>query len=213
MIKKSILCLALFLAACGQQGGEPSALDQARELISGEDEITDRFAALTTTPRPILQVGLIDAGTSGNMLLELRNGRYEHYLSPDASSIVLEDGILHSMFGFGEGLMGVEVSENRALIMSGQNGWAERIHTYLGGDDRTTFRTYRCAIANQGADEVALLRGTITARRMAEACRNTEHNFVNLYWIDDSRGEIVQSRQWAGPNLGAVSTRRAGVPR
>jgi len=105
-----------------------------------------------------------------------------------------------------------EISENRALVFSGRNGWADRIHTYLGGDDRTTFRTYRCAIANQGSDEVALLRGTITTRRMAEACRNAEHNFVNLYWIDESRGEIVQSRQWAGPNLGAVSTRRAGVP-
>jgi len=213
MIKRTILGLALLLGACGQQSGEPSTFDQARALIVGGDDITDRFTALAQTPRPILQVGLIDAGTSGNMILEQRDGRYERYLSPDASSIILEDGILHSMFGFGEGLMGVEVSENRALIMSGQNGWADRIHTYLGGDDRTTFRAYRCAIANQGADEVALLRGTITARRMAEACRNAEHNFVNLYWIDDSRGEIVQSRQWAGPNLGAVSTRRAGVPR
>ena len=211
-MRSLIIGLTAMLAACSSQSNEPSAFEQAQSLFTQDELVTNRFAAIAQTPRPILQVGLIDAGTSGNMLLEARDGRYERYLSPDASSIILEDGFLHSMFGFGEGLMGVEISENRALVFSGRNGWADRIHTYLGGDDRTTFRTYRCAIANQGSDEVALLRGTITTRRMAEACRNAEHNFVNLYWIDESRGEIVQSRQWAGPNLGAVSTRRAGVP-
>jgi len=159
-----------------------------------------------------LQVGFIDAGASGNLLLELRNGPYEHYISPDASSIVLQNGILHSMYGFGEALMSVEVTDPYALIIGGRRGTADRIHTYLGGDDRTFFRTYRCAIGSQGPDTVVLPHRTVQTNLMAESCMNADHRFLNLYWVDQSRGIIVQSRQWAGPNLGAVSTRRAGVP-
>ena len=212
MTRHLVSVAALLLAACSSPGGQPTGLQEAYTLLAGDDgTVTPRFAAIATTPRPILQVGLPDAGTAGNMLLEARNGDYEHYLSPNAASITLNRGMLHNMFGFGEGLMATEVSEPLRLILSGQGGTADRIHTYLGGDDRTFFRTYRCVISAQGNQPVQLINRTVTARLMREDCRNAEHAFTNLYWVDQGRGDIVQSRQWAGPNIGAVSTRRAGL--
>lgn len=203
---------ALVLAACSGPGGQPTSLQEAYAVLTGDNgTVTPRFMALTGTPRPILQVGLPDAGTAGNMLLEARNGDFEHYLSPNAASITLNRGMLHNMFGFNEGLMATEVTEPLRLILAGQGGTADRIHTYLGGDDRTVFRTYRCVISPMGTQPVQLMNRTVTARLMREECRNADHEFTNLYWVDQTRGDIVQSRQWAGPNIGAVSTRRAGL--
>lgn len=212
MTRTLALLALLGTAACSIGTGERPGWQQAASYVTGESPGTSaRFAAIATTPRPLLQVGLIDAGTAGTMLLEARNGAYEHYLSPDESSLILNRGMLHNMLGFGAGLMATEASGPLALIMRGQTGTADRIHTYLGGDDRTYFRTYRCTIRPAGTEPVTLVNRTVTASKMYESCRNADDAFDNIYWVDQSRGEIVQSRQWAGPNLGAVSTRRAGL--
>lgn len=212
MIRQMLFAATAALAACANPGSEPSGIETSISVLQGNDGITPRFQELTQTPRPILQVGLIDAGSAGNMLLEARDGPYESFLSPNSASITLNRGMLHAIFGFGEGLMATEVSEPLALVLRGQSGVADRIHTYLGGDDRTVARTYRCVISDLGPRSVALIDRTVSARLMREDCRNAEQAFENLYWVDQGRGQIVQSRQWAGPNLGAVSTRRVGVP-
>lgn len=212
MLRSLRVVAVLALAACSNAGGEPSGVQIGLNLLRGnEDVVTPRFQALAGAPRPIMQIGLIDAGTSGNMLLEARNGPYEHYLSPNAASMVFNEGILHQTIGFGEPLMAVEVSQVKSLLLAGRAGIADRTHTYLNGNDQQEFRSYRCIVSDAGVQSVALPDRTTQARLMREACRNAELAFENLYWVEQSRGQIVQSRQWAGPNLGAVSTRRAGL--
>ena len=213
MMKRLFSMAFCVLAACSTSDGEPTGLQTAISVLDRtDDSVTPRFQALATTPRPIMQIGLIDAGTAGNMVLEARDGDFEHYLSPNAASMTFNRGMLHRMTGFGEALMATEVSGPLRLILSGQSGTADRIHSYLGGDDKIDFRTYRCVITSRGSDTVTLPNRSASATLMHESCRNTDHTFENLYWVEQGRGQIIQSRQWAGPNLGAVSTRRAGLP-
>lgn len=212
MIRYFCVAAALAVAGCASGGGEPSGIDTAVALVRGDAQAeTARFQALRGSARPIMQIGLIDAGTGGNMLLEARNGPYEHYLSPNAASMVFNDGLLHQSFGFGEPLMAVEVAAVKALLLSGRAGTADRTHTYLTGDDRAAFRSYRCVITPAGTQTIDLPHRRATTTLMREQCRNADQAFENLYWVEQSRGQIVQSRQWAGPTLGAVSTRRAGL--
>ncbi len=214
MIRPFLVCAGLVLTGCASSSGEPSGLQTAIAVAQGNDAtVSPRFAALGTTPRPLMQIGLIDAGTAGTMVLEARNGPYEHYLSPNAASMTFNRGMLVQSYGFGESLVGAEVSEPLSLVLRGQSGTAERTHTYLGGDDRQSFRTFRCVIANEGTRSVQLPNRNTTAVFLRETCRNAEFAFENIYWVERGRGEIIQSRQWAGPNLGAVSTRRAGLSR
>lgn len=215
MMKRLISLAFLGFAACANSDGTPTSLQTAISTLQRDDDTTviPRFAALTSTPRPVMQIGLIDAGTAGNMLLEARNGAFEQYLSPNGASMTFNRGMLHQSIGFGEALMATKVDQSLALVLRGQSGSADRIHTYLGGDDRQYFRTYRCVITNQGLRTVQLPNRSTSARLMRESCRNAEHAFDNLYWVEQGRAEIIQSRQWAGPNLGAVSTRRAGLSR
>lgn len=212
MIKRWILSAAVALAACSSTDGEPSGLQTAIAIAQGDDTtVTPRFAALGSAPRPLMQIGLIDAGTAGTMVLEARNGPYEHYLSPNAASMTFNRGMLSQTYGFGEALVGAEVTQSLSLILRGQAGAADRTHTYLGGDDRQVFRTFRCTIRPEGRRAVQLPNRNTTALFLRETCRNAEFAFENIYWVEQGRGEIIQSRQWAGPNLGAVSTRRAGL--
>ncbi|MEL6570939.1 MAG: YjbF family lipoprotein [Pseudomonadota bacterium] len=212
MIKRLLLCAAVVLSACSSSDGEPTGLQSALAIARGADTtVTPRFMALQGTPRPLMQIGLIDAGTAGTMVLEARNGPYEHYISPNAASMTFNRGMLTQTYGFGEALVGAEVSQSLGLILRGQSGSADRTHTYLGGDDRQEFRTFRCTLRPEGMRQVQLPNRNTTALFMRENCRNAEFAFENIYWVEQGRGEIIQSRQWAGPNLGAVSTRRAGL--
>lgn len=173
MIKPLIPLAFCALAACSNSDGEPTSLQTAVSVLQGAGtSITPRFQALTTVPRPVLQIGLPDAGTSGNMLLEARNGDFEHYLSPNSASMTFNRGMLHRMIGFGDALMGTEVSGPLRLILTGQGGTADRIHSYLGGDDTTVFRTYRCVITPGGLEPVVLphrrTTGAFDARKLQQ---------------------------------------------
>lgn len=212
MIKRFCVGAILFLAACTNPGAEPTGIQTSLSILAGDDTVTPRFAALASAPRPILQVGLLETATAGNMVLEARDGGFEHYLSPNGASITLDNGMLHSMSGFPDGLMASDTSEPLFAILRGQTGTTDRIHTYLGGDDRVVSRTYRCVLTNRGDQTLTFMNRTVATRLMSEDCRNAENAFENLYWVDQARAQIVQSRQWAGPRLGAVSMRRAGVP-
>lgn len=212
MIKRALTAAVLLFAACTNPGAEPTGIATSFSILAGDDATSPRFAAIATTPRPILQVGLLDAGTAGNMLLEARNGAFEHYLSPNAATITLNNGMLHGTLGLGEGLMATDVSEPLSAILRGQSGTTDRIHTYLSGDDRTDSRTYRCVITNRGPQTLTFLGQSVATRLVSEECRNTDQAFENLYWVEVARNQIVQSRQWAGPRLGAISMRRVGVP-
>lgn len=212
MIKHFCFSAAVILAACTNPGAEPTGIATSLSLLAGGDAISPRFTAIANSLRPVLQVGLLEAGTAGNMLLEGQNGTFEHYLSPNGGSITLNNGMLHSMFGFADGLMAADTSEPLSAILRNQAGTTDRIHTYLQGDDRAVSRTYRCVMSNRGTQSLTLSNATVAPRLMSEDCRNAEDALENLYWVDQAKGQIVQSRQWAGPRLGAISMRRAGVP-
>ena len=205
------ICLAALMAAlsgCGTVVEEGSALGQSfEELQRNRVDFVPRFIALLQDEAPTLQVGFIDLEINGNLLLERQDGAYEYWLSPDGGQIVLQSGMLHSTRGFGEGLLASDLSAPLALVLNLQSGWSDRFHTYLDGNDFAVTRTYRCRIENEGPRSVDILGTSVDTQLMRESCRSLDQEFVNLYWVVPSRRTIVLSRQWAGPEIGAVSTR------
>lgn len=179
---------------------------EACGLIPAEP-VDPRFLRLLESKVPAMQVGLIEAKRSGTVLLEQRRGAHEIWLTPDGATITMEQGMLHGTRGFGQGLLASELSEPLALVRTGRAGASDRFHTYLDGDDRTITRTYRCIVRVRGPRDIQLSSGVARTRLLEEDCRSLNQEFENLYWIELPTGTIVQSRQWAGPFLGAISTR------
>lgn len=206
MIRFMLTVVSFCLGGCSSDA-ERSTLDAATSyFVSGEYVPASRFTALFNGPRPTLEIEFVDLHVAGKLILEQQNGDYARYLSADLGGIVLQNGMLHSIYGFGEPLVGAELSQSLALVLTGQSGQADRFHTYLNGEDQAVRRTFRCEIDVQGSRDVDLLTKRVGTLLMSETCQSLNNSFENLYWVDLRRREIIQSRQWVGENVGAMVT-------
>jgi hypothetical protein len=200
------LCLTLF--ACGSAIDEDSAFGQSVAGVGrNQADFVPRFITLLENGAPTIQVGFIERETFGNLLLEHQKGDFNYWLSADGAHVILQNGILHSMRGFGEGLLASDLSEPLALVGGLRSGWSDRFHTYLDGNDFAVSRTYRCRIDNEGDRSIDFYGSPRGVILMRENCRSLDQEFTNLYWLDPNSRTIVLSRQWAGPYIGAISTR------
>ena len=86
-------------------------------------------------------------------------------------------------------------------------GRSDRFHTYLNGNDEAVTRTYRCDIRKTREITIPVVGGEVATFLFRESCNSLDQEFENLYWVDPRSRQIVQSRQWAGPLVAAISTR------
>ena len=209
MITRLFTCAiaALALASCSSST-EITGIQQAREtFLPGDFQPPARFTALFNEPRPILDVEFIELGVAGKLIVEQQDGDFVRYLSADLGGIVLQNGMLHSMFGFGEPLSAADLSAPLALVLAGRNGIADRFHTYTDGEGQAVSRTYRCSVEVKNQSDVAYPTRTVQALLITEDCQSLNQTFQNTYWVNQSTREIIQSRQWAGPTIGSLVTR------
>lgn len=198
---------AISLAACSSDK-EQSSFGLENSYFSQQEYVTPpRFNSLFLEQRPVLDIEFVDLGVAGKLILEQQDGSYARYLSADLGGVILQRGLLHSLYGFGEPLVGAEFSQSLSLIIAGRSGIAYRFHTYVDGEDRTQTRTYRCEVSTVGPQDVVFESGVIPSILMSERCVNLSQSFENNYWVERSRGEVIQSRQWVGENIGSLVTR------
>lgn len=198
--------LSVALAACGTSGVDDSVIGATIASLR-TDGFSQRFVALSDARAPVLQIGFVRRQEGGNVLLERRNGAFEYWLSPDGAHIILQDGVLHGTRGLGEGLLASELSEPLRHIKGLEPGFSDRFHTYLNGNDEAVTRTFRCKFELGEITDVTVEGGIVRTRQMLENCRSLDQEFDNIYWVDPTTRQIVQSRQWAGPFVGSISTR------
>ncbi len=195
------LC-AVFLAACTSEGRDDSSFGQVAAALAPA-KTPPRVQALLRANAPRLEVGNIRKKTKGLVLLEARKDGYEYWLSGDGSQLILQNGMLHGTRGMGEGLLASELSQPLAHVLGLTSGWSDRFHTYLNGNDQAVTRTYRCQIDATSETQ----SGHAAVRVVREECSSLDQKFANIYWVDVSSRQIVQSRQWVGPFVGSISTR------
>jgi hypothetical protein len=196
------------LNACSSQQDAQNPLTTVLDGVRGvQPDFSPRFTQLLQNDAPVLQVGFIEQDSTANVLLERRDGAFEYWLTADGAHIILQSGMLHSTRGLGEGLLASELSEPLSRILNRRSGYADRFHTFLDGKDRAVTRTYRCLIESAGPKTITLANGPVAVELMTENCRSLDQDFTNFYWVVPATGQIVQSRQWSGPELGAMSTR------
>ncbi|MAM25719.1 MAG: hypothetical protein CML55_10150 [Rhodobacteraceae bacterium] len=210
MIRKSIAMLSLFaLGACGESQLAARALnvflDEPSTQASGP---FPRFAPLLQMPQPYaLQATLVRSSLKGGFLLESKQGSIESWLGSDGVALTFDRGLLHGTRGIGAGLLASDVSESVALVLSGRNGVADRIHTRLDGNDRAELQAYRCTIRSEGPATIQLDNGPAPTLKMVETCAGLDDSFQNTYWVDTRSDLIVRSRQWTGDELGELDVR------
>lgn len=198
MIRLASLLLPLTLMAC-------SAGDGLSDLSEPAD---DRFARLSRAGAPAMIASAEDRGGAGALALSARNGQVTTWLSADNTTLSFREGLLVATRGLGGDLMSADIAGPLALIRQGGSGLAVRIHRYLDGEDQTRILSFVCDVSSRGMRTIAVGDQRSGTRLMQERCVGADTEFQNLYWILPATGEIVQSRQWAGPRTGYLALRK-----
>jgi len=163
------------------------------------------FAARVESGAPLMIVNLEerDALTTFALVTD-RNGD-RTWRTQDNVTLSTRSGLLTSTRALGADLMSADVMESEALVLADRAGLAVRIHRYLDGQNGIEIDSYVCEITPFGRQDLTLDGRTVQTRVLTEACTNPDNDFENSYWV--SGGRVVQSRQWVGPDVGAIAMR------
>lgn len=192
-----------FVAGCGNDTGNPQlGLDMAKRVtakLTGKDKAAppptaDQIRAAVTPEfraqngnLPMLLASSVDKPIASLMFQTGQNGDVRTYLTPDAISFSLRQGVLVASRGLGADLMQADVTQVLPRVLAG-SGQAQRVHVYLDSEDQEVRRSFTCSYARAEGQVV-------------ETCRGDGTGFENRYVLRG--GRIVTSVQWVSPLLGS----------
>ncbi|KAG1713781.1 hypothetical protein GQR58_002247 [Nymphon striatum] len=170
--------------------GENVAL--TRELIEAQE--TD-----------LLRVSIISRDATSFLVTGGTNGTKVTWLSPDGLSLTFDRGVLVASRGFGDDLMGADVSDALASMESGGNHL--RTLDFLTSLDQIERRDFQCETVVSRSEELTIVERTYQTKVIEESCTDGDFSFQNTYWRDVN-GVIWQSRQWISPQTGYLGYQR-----
>lgn len=145
---------------------------------------------------PLLSLTVQSTGASAPIALVAARDGYRSFETADGYGLTFDRlGLLTATRGFGGDLAASDISQSADLIASSNAGQVQRYHSFFNSGEDVDLRAYVCDITVIGTQG--------TARHLRESCRNPEQSFTNEYWV--AGGQIVNSRQWAGPGAGYLA--------
>jgi len=181
-----------------RRSGAPTQTQVTRatldQLASGALEVTLEARGLTAI---LIPSALRTDGGPGDVAV---------WATVDASHVILRDGVLYATRGLGRDLASSDVSAAvRAVNIRGATTGAREMQIRNDNFGADTLR-FRCAIRVVGDTTVDIVERRFAVRHLRERCENDAGFFENDYFVDSAR-DVVQSRQWAGPELGFLTLR------
>lgn len=205
----ALVAVALTLTACSDQ-----ASNRALGVLTGSywqksEAINPTFLALKEAgaPRKIISIQAQNLAANFHLWTMSEDG-VETWLTGNGATVSIKDGMIVGTRGFGADVLAADVSKTARLVQTGDEGYAVRFMTLLSGDDQAEIHSYQCLISNRGPWDLDLGGGVKRKTvLMQEDCRGYGEDSRNLFWVDARTNEIVQSRQWLNPTVGALVTR------
>lgn len=215
--------LGLIVAGCTGGTDAPPAVLQVLE--SGRRTIVERRAAGRQAERPPLTRAALD--TVATSALEVTLERPDHFAyvfvqtergddhpgrivvwrTEDNITLAMRNGMLIATRGLGGDLLSASVPA--AGDRPGPALGGERVMQLRGLDNRRVSLALACARLDLGPETVTIVEIAHPARHLRETCTSPDGgSVVNDYWVDPQRRIVWQSRQWAGPAIGYIRTRR-----
>ena len=201
------LCLSgLMLAGCSSR--HTNGMADLRGLLQG-DAPSERFVALFDEQAPAVELLFLRTQSVSRLLLSHENAGVLTWMSIEGATLRTRNGFIVGTNGFFEGLQAAHIDAVARLVLAERTGQAERLHTYLDGNNDISIHSYRCDIRPTGNEMVTIKGQTTPTRRIEERCGNQTDDFTNIYWV--SNGAILQATQWIGPIAGALRTRQVDI--
>ncbi|MBT8410780.1 MAG: YjbF family lipoprotein, partial [Octadecabacter sp.] len=127
------------------------------------------------------------------------------WLSVDGLSLTLDRGLLVATRGFGDDLMGADVSAALRSLNGGGNHM--RTLEFLNGLDQIERPVFECSTRVTGREIITIVERSYATFVLEENCVGENATFKNTYWRD-ANGVIWQARQWISPLVGYLGYQR-----
>ncbi|MDO5630934.1 MAG: YjbF family lipoprotein [Paracoccus sp. (in: a-proteobacteria)] len=147
--------------------------------------------ALRVNPAPLIRAGFESLGQTQIMAMTGQNGAMRTYMTSSQQAVILRGGMLSGTRGLGNDLSVTE-AQTEALIRTGRSGSGQRVLRIYSGDGLERPLQFTCQVGPGPAPGVTI-----------ETCNGHGARFQNNYIVQN--GQIMVSRQWAGPGLGYIT--------
>ena len=135
-------------------------------------------------------------------------GLVVQWRSEDDVTLTMRNGVLIATRGLGGGV--VSASARVEGDRPGPASGGARQLDIRAGDLDIRHVEFLCDLDDLGPERVVIVERAQATRHLRETCMAAGGGrVVNDYWIDSGGSDVVwQSRQWAGPEIGYIRTRR-----
>lgn len=135
-----------------------------------------------------------------------RPGELVVWRNIDGSTMTMREGVLIQTRGIGGDLYSndVVVSARRPGPLRG----GARTLRIRALDNKVVPLLFDCELTDLGQELLEVVELKYQTRHLRESCVGEDGSFANDFWIDVGAGLVWQSRQWAGPEIGYILTRR-----
>ena len=221
------VCALVLLTGCAGNDQAPSALPEAAQALlesfSGRsDDDADRVAPTDGFPgvpprfvaevrNPLMGAYIESTRALATLLPQVRNRDVATWATQDGVTVAFRDpGIIVSTRGLP--LRDLHVADAAPVILAlaaGNGATYVRRLTHLDGLLSPDVTEARCTLTPGGAERITINNRQIDTHRFREHCQtgsetDPESAFTNEYWRSQVSRRIVQSRQWLGPEIGAI---------
>jgi len=214
MIRPVLLGLALAaLAGCGSDKQSGALLKQTFTALSegfsankspapkSAAEAGLTRAALSASTTPLISAAIPSRDAFALLQPFHSSGDVQTWVTGDASSISLRQGVVIATRGLGPDLMSASVPSLATLATGG--GTHQRMFTLLDGADQPQRLEYSCKVTSITPESTIVVGLASATRHIVEECRGSGPAFTNHFWVEIG-GKVRKSRQWIGQNIAYV---------
>lgn len=205
------------LSACSSGGTSP-VVSVIKEVIlpTKTDDVPAPSAGSTLTREKIDAYGLalirarIEGEDVSNLLTGTAlNGRYVTYISSFRQNITMLGSLVTGTRGLGGDLLAVRNDANDPVAyLTPAADWPAtltRDYMFPGVGPSGETVSVNCTIQSQGETTLTLVELTYDVTRFSETCAGDGVEFTNTYLADTETGQVWQTLQWVGENLGYLN--------
>lgn len=207
-----LIAAALMLQACGNS---PYRADPFRtlydSLFKGDGEPTKITAqqivqTLSATDRPVAFLEIIERDSQSLLIRIEQNGGYDSFATPTRQAVTMRHGMIVGTRGLGGDLMSVEEDAVLRVVRARESrDNVIYVQRFLTPEYLTEPLTYTCNIEPDKSVDAAMGLVNTHATEVVVACTGEDLVPFVDYYVVDSNGEIVASRQWLGEVTGYVA--------
>jgi hypothetical protein len=215
------LLLSGLVAGCSGGDGVPTLNAQVTKAAVGA--VKARTAAKAQQPAPLTRAALNTVpGSYIEVVLERRDalaylslsgarrddapGQIQVWRSQDNASVAMRNGVLIQTRGLGGDILSSSVHVRGDA--PGPSAGGERVMLIRALDNKELRLSLACDLRDLGPETIEIVQTRYATRHLQERCEGGEGAIRNDYWVDSRSGLVWQSRQWAGPYIGYMRTRR-----